>query len=162
MSQPTTTGEANNHVKKSQLKTLVNNYYTVMKKVDADGNIQDLDREKDARCIWFKKSEIDKLFADHHCTPENNDEFGLRIYFGVYGDEKLDGVPEKYHNQQTVVLVATRRDGRILDKDILNDDDDALGADGKGDGTPPDDDGTGTGRNHGKICPPDTGCGSVI
>ncbi|PTQ99712.1 hypothetical protein C8P68_102541 [Mucilaginibacter yixingensis] len=162
MSQPSTNGRTNNHVKRSQLQKLVDNYYKTMKKVDVDGNVRDLDREKDARAIWFKKSDIDKLFADHNCTAENNDEFGLRIYFGVYGHGILDGVPDRYHNQQTAVLVATRQNGRIMDKDILHNDEDALGADGKGDMDPLPDDGSGTGRNHGKLCPPDTDCGSGI
>ena len=149
-------------VRKSQLKKMVDNYYKVMKKTDEDGNIVDLDPKKDAQSVWFPKSVLDKMFATHGCNAENNDEFGIRIYFGVHQTGILhhDEIPGHYHNQQTVVLVPTKAKGAQRDADLIWENDKLVGADGKGDG---DDEGVGgTGYNHGKICPPDTDCGCAI
>ncbi|GAB3922745.1 hypothetical protein [Mucilaginibacter myungsuensis] len=151
-------------VKKSQLQKLVNNYYDVIKKKDANGKIVDLDRKKDARSAWFSKEVIDQMFAAHGCTAENSKEFGLRLYFGVHKKGVLErngeDVPEKYHNQQTIVLVPTRLKDGVPDADLLKDDTHAFaGADGKGDGNA---EGEGDGVNHSKLCPPETGCGSLI
>jgi hypothetical protein len=159
----TTRGNAG--VKKSQLKKLVDNYYDVIKKKDENGNIVDLDRKTDAQSAWFSKAAIDRLFADHGCTPENNDEFGLRLYYAVHKTGVLHPeheIPGHYHNQQTIVLVPTQKSGNIMDKDLLKNDDYRIaGSDGKtGDGSGSE--GEGDGLNHTKLCPPETDCGCAI
>lgn len=150
-------------VKKSQLQKLVNNYYDVIKKKDANGKIVDLDRKKDAKSAWFSKEAIDQMFADHGCTAENSHEFGLRMYFGVHKKGVLHRdheIPDHYENQQTIVLVPTRLKGKVMDTDLLKDDEHLLAsADGKGDGNPQ---GDGQGVNHTKLCPPETECGCAI
>lgn len=154
--------QAGSTVKKSQLKKLVDNYYKVMKKTDDNGKVVDLDPKKDAKSVWFTKAAIDKLFATHGCTAENNDEFGLRIYFAVHQTGILhhDEIPGHYHNQQTVILVPTKNQDGFIDRDLLKEDDEVLlgneGKDGHSQADP------GAGLNHGKICPPDTDCGCVI
>lgn len=148
-------------VKKSQLKKLVSNYYDVIKKKDVDGKVLDLDPNRDSKCVWFPKSAIDALFADHGCTAENSDEYGLRVYFAVHKTGVFDPEHEikpEYHNQQTVILVPTKNEMGVPDHDLLEDDEEMLmDDDGKGEGIAPK-----GALNHGKICPPDTGCGSTI
>jgi hypothetical protein len=163
MSDKTKTKSAVGGVKKSQLKKLVDNYYKVMKKTDENGNIVALDRTKDAQSVWFPKSVLDEMFATHGCNEKNNDDYGIRIYFGVHQTGILhhDEIPGHYHNQQTVVLVPTKNMHGVKDRDLLRDKDVLVGADGKGDGDPSGDMG-GDGYNHGKICPPDTDCGCSI
>jgi hypothetical protein len=158
------TSRGDRGIKKSQLKKLVDNYYEVMHKKGKDGNVVPLDREKDAKSVWFTKAAIDQLFADHGCTADNNDEFGLRIYFTVHKLGILHPeheIPENYDNQQGVVLVATKNINGQKDRDLLKNDEDLIkGTDGKGDGDPID--GEGTGTNHGASCPPETDCGCLI
>lgn len=159
-------GAPNSGVKKSQLKKLIDNYYDVIKKKDENGNIVDLDRTKDAKSVWFTKAALDKLFADHDCTAENNDDFGLRIYFGVHKTGVLHPdheIPAHYHNQQTVILVPTKKEFGFIDHDLIRDKDAMMvGDDGKGDSAGSGSTGGGDGLNHGKICPPDTDCGCVL
>jgi len=165
MPAPTPTTRANGGVKKSMLKQLSDNYYDVMKKKDENGNIVNLDPTKDAKSIWFTKAAIDQMFADHGCSADNNDEFGLRIYFTVHKTGVLHRdheIPGHYHNQQSVVLVPTKASGRQRDRDLLkNDEDLTVAADGKG-GDGSGDLGDGQGLNHGMLCPPDTDCGCSI
>lgn len=164
MSDKTLKKPAGGSVKKAQLKKLVDNYYKVMKKTDENGNIVDLDRTKDAQSVWFPKSVLDEMFATHGRTAENNDEYGIRIYFGVHQTGILhhDEIPGHYHNQQTVVLVPTKNMNGVKDHDLIRDKDHLVGADGKGDGGGDPIGGPGDGYNHGKICPPDTDCGCAI
>jgi hypothetical protein len=163
MSDKTQTKNAAGSVKKSQLKKLVDNYYKVMKKTDANGKVVDLDRKKDAQSVWFPKSVLDEMFATHGCNAGNNNDYGIRIYFGVHQTGILhhDEIPGHYHNQQTVVLVPTKNINGVKDRDLLRDKDVLVGADGKGDGDQSNDP-SGDGYNHGKICPPDTDCGCSI
>ena len=147
-------------VKRSQLKKLVNNYYEKMKKIDVDGKLVNLNRATDAQSVWFSKAAIDKLFADHNCNTQNNDEFGLRVYFAVHETGVLHPdheIKPEYHNQQTVILVPTRKQGNTPDRDLLIDDTRPRTVDGKGDLS--DQGGLGvSGLNHGKLCPSDTDC----
>lgn len=154
---------AKSGVKKSQLKKLVNNYYDVIKKKDENGKIVDLNPATDSKSVWFTKKAIDELFADHGCNAENNDEFGLRIYFAVHKVGVLspdNEIPKHYHNQQTVILVPTKaQKGGKKDVDLLKEDEHLKG-DGKGEGDPVG--GDGQGLNHGLICPPEHDCGCAI
>jgi hypothetical protein len=155
------TSRGDRGIKKSQLKQLTDNYYEVMKKKNADGKIVNLDPTKDAKCVWFSKAAIDQLFADHGCTDGNNDEFGLRIYYTVHKKGILHPeheIPDHYDNQQSLVLVATKKTaGRNVDM-LKNDEQPEKGADGKGDIGIISDGGDGQGMNHGDLCPPGTGC----
>jgi hypothetical protein len=165
MSDKTLKKSTDGSVRKSQLKKLVDNYYKLMKKTDENGNIVDLDPKKDAQSVWFPKTVLDEMFATHGCNAQNNDEYGIRIYFGVHQTGVLhhDEIPSHYHNQQTVVLVPTKNHHGVRDHDLIRDKDQLVGADGKGD--PNDngpDTGPGDGYNHGKLCPPDTDCGCAI
>jgi hypothetical protein len=165
MSETTLPASAKRGVKKSQLKKLVDNYYKVMKKTDENGNVVDLDPKKDAQSVWFPKSVIDNLFAIHGCTDENSGEYGLRVYFAVHQTGILhhDEIPGHYDNQQTVILVPTKNQHGVKDRDLLRERDNILvGADGKGDGHDSDVDPNGDGVNHGKLCPPDSDCGCLI
>lgn len=145
-------------VTKSQLKKLVNNYYDVIKKKDVNGKIVDLNPKTDSKSVWFTKAAIDALFAEHGCTAENNSDYGLRVYFAVHKMGIMDPEHEikpTYHNQQTVILVPTKKEKGFEDHDLLEDDAENPAADdGKGDGL-----GRAGGLNHGKICPPETDCG---
>jgi hypothetical protein len=159
------TSRGNGGVKKSQLKKLVDNYYDVIKKKDENGNVVDLDRNTDSKSVWFTKAAIDRMFADHGCNAQNNDEFGLRVYFAVHKTGVLHPdheIPSHYHNQQTVILVPTKNINGQKDKDLLKDDEHLTqGSDGKGDGGHGAG-GDGQGTNHGLVCPPDTGCGCAV
>jgi len=160
MPNSTKPGHQHHDVKKSQLKQLVDNYYEVIKKKDINGDVVNLDRSKDAKSVWFSKAVIDKLFADHGCNSENNDDFGLRMYFAVHKEGVLDNIKPSYQNQQTIILVPTKKELGFEDHDLIKNDEELLMAtDGKGDPTDPT---GGTGGNHSKLCPPDTDCGCAI
>lgn len=139
-----------------QLKALVKNYYQKMaKKNKGGGNHEPLDKKKDSRAVWFHKQKLDELFeANGYSNTLPDDEkkkFGLRLYFGVHDmDTILTNIPDVYDNQQMVILYVTKQDG-VANND-LNQDGDAVEIAGTD---------VGLGLDHGKLCPPDTGCEDV-
>jgi hypothetical protein len=171
-----------NGVSTDKIEKLVSNYYDRMKKKKGTWSRQ-LDTTEDTRSAWFSKERLDALFQANRCTHENSSLYGIRIYYGVHkqgilvdnnGNELIKD--ERYFNQQTVILVVTRRDckkcagqdcnkcpdevckHKCPNRDCLKKDNyveiagdfrtQTIGAD--------------EGMDYGKLCPPETCDGSVI
>lgn len=142
-------------VKKSQIQLLVENYYAKMLKKKGTLS-RKLDKDKDAKSVWFPKEKIDELFRDNGNDASNNKEYGLRIYFGVHEKGILDDgqgndIPSIYFNQQTVVLVTTKNQNGIEDQDLLAETNFVQIAGY-----------TGSGMDNGKLCPPQICDGATI
>lgn len=143
-------------VTKEQLKKLVGNYYQKMGKKKKGGTKHDpLDTTKDTRSVWFQKQNLDELFAENGYRNDLPDDekkkYGLRIYFGVHDkDTILTDIPEGYDNQQMVILYVTKKES--LANNVASADVNSLDVPGSD---------VGMGMNHGKLCPPDSGCGEV-
>ncbi|RYY33852.1 MAG: hypothetical protein EOP46_15235 [Sphingobacteriaceae bacterium] len=134
---------ANPNVTKAQLERLVGNYRKSIKKT-RKGSLQpiDHDHKKDSNSIWFSRAAVEELF-------KANDADGLRIYLAVHDN---DVMATEYDDMLTVVLVATKKNGKGKDEDQLFDNDNTEAKALTSTGTAPI--GGGSGLNHGKICPP--------
>lgn len=163
-----------------QITSLVSNYYERMKK-KKDSWSRRLSPADDTKSAWFSKERLDELFSANGCTPENRSLYGFRIYYGVHkkgilvdsqGNELIKN--EKYFNQQSVVLVVTRRACIKCDKnynkcpdkacqskcpnnDCLKKDNVIDIAIGSPETISPDE-----GMDYGKLCPPENCDGSLI
>lgn len=140
-------------VTKNTIEALSKNYQNKIKILrKSSGKVEDHHPDIDTRSIWFSKKDIDRLFAANGCTEENG---GLRIYFGVHDAAVM---PTPYDDKLTVVLVATKLANGVVTDQLSEA---APAGNLKAADTPlsPDDgtDDSGTGLNHGKICPPDCG-----
>lgn len=171
-----------NGVTTEQIRNLVSNYYNRMKK-KKDSWSRRLIPSDDAKSAWFSKERLDELFRVNGCTPENSSLYGFRIYYGVHkkgilvnsnGDELIKN--EKYFNQQTVILVVTKRvckkcpgqecnecpdkqcKSMCPNKDQLTEHNFVeIAGDFRHDTMSP-----GEGMDYGKLCPPETCDGSAI
>ncbi|RVU01425.1 hypothetical protein EOD41_05535 [Mucilaginibacter limnophilus] len=128
-------------VTKAQLEKLVANYRRSIKKT-RKGSLQPIDHDakRDSNSVWFSRASVEELF-------KANNADGLRVYFAVHDNETM---ATEYDDMLTVILVATKNNGRGKDEDQIFDKEDtnekAL--------TGTDPIGGGSGLNHGKICPP--------
>jgi hypothetical protein len=134
---------ANANVTKAQLERLTGNYHKSIKKT-RKGSLQPIDHDskKDSNSIWFSRAAVEELF-------KVNDADGLRIYFAVHDNEVM---PTEYDDMLTVILVATKKNGKGKDEDQLFDNNNTEAKALTTNGTAPI--GSGNGLNHGKICPP--------
>ncbi|KIC90818.1 hypothetical protein [Flavihumibacter sp. ZG627] len=138
-----TEGFDGNFISLAQLKKLRKNFLEKTFKLDPlTGQPRALDPANDSQAVYFKKSEIEKLFNANRGDAEDS-ELGVRIYFGVY-DPKIDGEEskDKYPGQQTVILVCTLNETDLLE--------------GKKNSVM-----VGAAYNEGQICPPPA-CKSII
>lgn len=145
---------ADSDVSIKQIRNLIKRYYHQMKKKKPTAD-QPLDPANDARSVWFWKEKLDELFRvngySDSLSPEEKKDFGIRVYFGVHHKGQIiSDIPDNYDNQQMVVLVVTKFNG-VDHVDILTEESTVEIA------------GTifiepGKGMNHGKLCPPESGC----
>jgi len=119
------------------IQTLVQNFFDMTKKKDPDtGAIKSLNPKEDSYTIWFKKQEIDDLFAQNMRAGDKTEDFGLRIYLCQHSDTDIEmdqvatvenqqgGKPNynysDYKGQHGVVLVVTQKDRAGADNDLLS------------------------------------------
>ena len=90
-------------VSETQLKHLIENYYTKVLKMDS-GQSRELSINNDSGSVWIPKSDLDDLFSAY---SDPNGEAGVRIHFVMLDSSMpspLSSELDSYHNQLSVVL----------------------------------------------------------
>ncbi|RFZ81428.1 hypothetical protein DYU05_19295 [Mucilaginibacter terrenus] len=134
-------------VSKAKIKQLSQNFFKRLQVDDGNGHRPMCcddprdPKKNDTRSVYFKKTDLDALFA---ANPGSD---GLKIYFGMHHPDIFNPggtLDPNYHHKLMVVLVSTTNEvDNLHDKS----DTEALALNGTGDGL-----------DSGKLCPPYGNC----